>query len=76
MNIVANTGVVREKGFHYFIQGGSVIKQDRKTKEKTVVAENAFTPEKGFFYFLDGDGNVQKTVRASKKKVEVVEVVA
>lgn len=74
--VVAQTGVKREQGFQYFVQGGSVVKQDRKTKEKTFAATDAFVPEKGFFYFLDGDGNVAKTARVARKKKDEVVAVA
>lgn len=73
--VAAHTKVVREQGFHYFVQGGNVVKQNRKTKEQHVVAHNAFVPEKGFFYFLNADGNVAKTARAVKAKKEVVPAV-
>lgn len=70
--VVANTKVVREQGFRYFVQGGHVVKQDRKTKANHIVAHSAFVPEKGFFYFLNADGDVAKTVRVSRGKKAVV----
>jgi hypothetical protein len=66
--VVAKTNIKRQEGFRYFISGSDVVAQDRKTKDRTVVASGAFVPEKGFFYFLTADGNVAKTIRVTRGK--------
>lgn len=67
--VVANTGLQREKGFHYFIDGtGSVVKMNRATKERSIAVQNAVVPEKGFIYSLGPNGTVLRTARVPRQK--------
>lgn len=70
--IVVALGLVREKGYRYFLDGnGSVVRQETMgAKTREVVKLEVFTPEKGYFYFLTADGSIARTIRTGRKKKE------
>lgn len=76
-NVIAKTGIKREKGFLYFLdKKGNVAKVAMKRagkkadKKQTVVAKTGIKRKTGYLYFIDKKGNVAeaKMSRGGKKK--------
>ena len=76
-NVIAKTGIKREKGFLYFLdKKGNVAKVAMKRagkkadKKQTVVAKTGIKRKTGYLYFIDKKGNVAeaKMQRGGKKK--------
>tara|TARA_Y100000310_G_scaffold58235_1_gene53521 strand:+ start:2942 stop:3193 length:252 start_codon:yes stop_codon:yes gene_type:complete len=78
--IIAKAGVVREKGFLYFLdKKGNVAKVQMKragkktSKKQTVVAKTGIKRKGGYLYYIDKKGNVceakmQRGRKKTKKK--------
>ena len=76
-NVIAKTGIKREKGFLYFLdKKGNVAKVAMKRagkkadKKQTVVAKTGIKRKSGFLYYIDRSGNVceAKMQRGGKRK--------
>lgn len=76
-NVIAKTGIKREKGFLYFLdKKGNVAKVAMKRagkkadKRQTVVAKTGIKRKAGYLYFIDKKGNVAeaKMARGGRKK--------
>ncbi len=70
--VVAKTGIKREKGFLYFVdKGGNVAKAkmargkgEKGKVRQEVIARTGVKREEGFLYFVDKNGNVARTKMA------------
>ncbi len=76
-NVIAKTGIKREKGFLYFLdKKGNVAKVAMKRagkkadKRQVVVAKTGIKRKAGYLYFIDKKGNVAeaKMARGGRKK--------
>ena len=76
-NVIAKTGIKREKGFLYFLdKKGNAAKVAMKRagkkadKKQTVVAKTGIKRKAGYLYFIDKKGNIAeaKMSRGGRKK--------